>query len=178
MIECQGTIGGGNGVTWKIVIAGGNLSFSAAHFITLNGTYEPLHGHNYDLSAELVGDDLTVDSYVLDFGVVKGLLRGYIAEVNHRFLLPLHNSFLRVAQQGDEWEIRLPDGARFVLPTASVVPLTIDNATAERLAEYFAGKLRDDLRAHGVTNVRAITVGVAETAMQTALHTLQLPAAT
>ena len=164
-------------MTWKIVIASGNLSFSAAHFITLNGTYEPLHGHNYGLSAELVGDELTRDSYVLDFSVVKTLLRGYIAEVNHRFLLPLHNPFMRVARAGDEWEIRLPDGARFVLPAASVVPLAIDNATAERLAELFAGKLRDDLRARGATNVRAITLGVAETEMQTAFHTLHIPPA-
>jgi 6-pyruvoyltetrahydropterin/6-carboxytetrahydropterin synthase len=168
---------GRDSVTWKIVIAGGNLSFSAAHFITLGDTYEPLHGHNYGLSAEIAGDELTSDGYLLDFGEVKDLLRDYIAEVNHHFLLPLHNPSLRVAREGDEWEIRLPDGARIVLPAFSVVPLAIDNVTAERLAEYFAGKLRDDLRAHGATNVRTITLGVAETEMQTAFHTLHIPPA-
>jgi 6-pyruvoyl-tetrahydropterin synthase len=161
-------------VTWKLVIAGGNLSFSAAHFITLEGSYEPLHGHNYDIRAEIDGTGLTSDSYVLDFGVVKAWLRGYIAAVNHRFLLPLYNPHLTVRQQGDEWELRLPDGARFVLPAASVVALAIDNATAERLAEFFAGRLRDDVHARGVTNVRAITVGISETAMQTAYYTLAL----
>jgi 6-pyruvoyltetrahydropterin/6-carboxytetrahydropterin synthase len=165
-------------VTWKIVIAGGNLSFSAAHFITLDGTYEPLHGHNYAVSAEIAGTELTADSYLLDFGVVKALLRAYISEVNHRFLLPLHNPFMRVAQQADEWEIRLPDGARFVLPVASVAALDFDNATAERLAEYFARKLRDDLQARGAHNVRMLTIGVAETEMQTAYHTMAIESLT
>ena len=157
-------------MTWKIVIAGGNLSFSAAHFITLDGTYEPLHGHNYGVSAELAGDDLTTDSYLLDFGVVKALLRGYINEVNHRFVLPLHNPYMRVQRSTDEqeWEIHLNDGARFVLPAASVVALPFDNATAERLAEWFGERLRADLVARGARQVRHLLVGVAETEMQTA----------
>lgn len=174
MIEYARTIAWGHRVTWKLTIAGGNLSFSAAHFITLEGSYEPLHGHNYDIRAEIDGTGLTADSYVLDFGVIKTWLRSYIAEVNHRFLLPLRNPHMDIRQQGDEWEIRLPDRARFVLPAASVVALEIDNATAERLAEYFAGRLRDDLASRGVRNVRAITVGISETAMQTASYTLML----
>src|SRR5579883_718131 len=115
MIRCLCITGWRASVTWKISIEGGNLSFSAAHFITLDGTYEPLHGHNYAVSAELAGTELTADSYLLDFGVVKSLLRGYISEVNHRFLLPLRNPFLRVVRQDDEWEIHLPDGARFIM---------------------------------------------------------------
>ncbi len=163
-------------MTWKIVIAGGNLSFSAAHFITLDGTYEPLHGHNYGVSAELAGDDLTTDSYLLDFGVVKAMLRGYIGEVNHRFLLPLHNPYFQVERSAEapEWHIHLKDGARFVLPAASVVALPFDNATAERLAEWLATRMRTDLAARGVGNIRRITVGVAETEMQTAYCTLDL----
>jgi 6-pyruvoyl-tetrahydropterin synthase len=159
-------------VTWKIAISGGNLSFSAAHFITLDGTYEPLHGHNYAVSAELLGDDLTTDSYVLDFGVVKDLLRRFIAEVNHRFLLPLHNPFMRVEHAGAEWEIHLSDGARYVLPEASVAALSFDNATAERLAEYFARRLCDALDARNARNITSVTVGIAETAMQTAFCTI------
>jgi 6-pyruvoyl-tetrahydropterin synthase len=163
-------------MTWKIVIEGGNLSFSAAHFITLDGTYEPLHGHNYGISAELAGDDLTSDSYLLDFGVVKAMLRGYINEVNHRFLLPLHNPFMHLEHNtdADEWEIRLRDGARFVLPAASVVPLPFDNATAERIAEWLADRMQMDLAARRVNNVHRITIGVSETEMQTAFCTVEL----
>lgn len=160
-------------MTWKIVVTGGNLSFSAAHFITLDGTYEALHGHNYGVSAELTGDELAADSYLLDFGVVKTLLRSLIATVNHHFLLPLRNPYMRVAERDGEWEIHMNDGARFVLPSASVIALPFDNATAERLAEYFAQRVQAALRERGVTNVQSITIGVAETEMQTAYYTRQ-----
>lgn len=161
-------------MSWKIVVAHGNLSFSAAHFITLEGACEPLHGHNYGVHAELTGAELTPDSYLLDFGVVKSILRSLIAEMNHRFLLPLRNPHMQVRRDGAEWEIRLPDGARFVMPTASVVALDVDNVTAERLAELFAQRLAAELGRRGVTNVTDITVGIAETEMQRAYHTLHV----
>ena len=161
-------------MNWKIQVSGGNLGFSAAHFITLEGDHEPLHGHNYAVSVELTSDTVTEDSYVLDFGVVKRLVRGYIAEVNHRFLLPLRNPHLTIQRHATEWEIRLNDGERFILPLASVLPLEIDNATAERLAEWFAQRLATDLRAREIRHITTMTVGVAETAMQTAFHVLHL----
>lgn len=160
-------------MSWKITIAGGNLSFSAAHFISLDGGFEPLHGHNYGLSAEVTGDTLTAESYLLDFGVIKALLRGLIGEVNHRFLLPLRNPHMRVLATEREWELRLENGERYVMPRSSVVALAVDNATAERLAEYFAHRLLDALRERGVTNIQTITVGVAETETQTAYHELR-----
>lgn len=157
-------------MSWKIAVAGGNLSFSAAHFITLDGAHEPLHGHNYGVSAELTGETLTGDSYLLDFGVLKDLLRSLIAQLNHRFLLPLRSPHLTIHHKRAEWEIVLPDGERFVLPQASVVALEIDNATAERLAEWFADRLCTELRAQGAHQVLTVTVGVSETEMQTAYH--------
>ncbi len=159
-------------MSWKIVVEHGNLSFSAAHFITLAGNYEPLHGHNYALHADLTGEDLLEDSYLLDFGVAKSILRTLIAPLNHRFLLPLHNPFMDVRQEGAEWEIRLRDGTRYIMPDSSVAALDVDNATAERLAEYFAQRLRDELRQRGFTHLATITVGVSETEMQCAYHTL------
>jgi 6-pyruvoyl-tetrahydropterin synthase len=161
-------------VSWKIVVEQGNLSFSAAHFITLEGYYEPLHGHNYSISAELTGTNLTSDSYVLDFSVVKKLLREFIDTVNHHFLLPLHNPHMSITEQEGEWEIRLTDGARFILPTASVSPLPVDNITAERLAEYFGKKLSAELAARNITNITSLTIGVAETEMQSAYYTINL----
>jgi 6-pyruvoyl-tetrahydropterin synthase len=159
-------------VSWKIVVEHGNLSFSAAHFITLAGDYEPLHGHNYALHAELSGETMLEDSYLLDFGVAKSILRSLLAPLNHRFLLPLRNPYMDVRHEGAEWEIRLRDGTRYVMPDSSVAALDLDNATAERLAEYFARQLRDELRKRGVTHLTAITVGIGETEMQRAYHTL------
>jgi 6-pyruvoyl-tetrahydropterin synthase len=162
-------------VSWNIRIEGGNLSFSAAHFITLGDSSEPLHGHNYGISAEIASSELLPEGYVLDFGTVKADLRELIAEINHRFLLPLHNPHMQIRCSDSEWEIRLSDGARFVMPRSSVAALPLDNVTAERLAEYFAVRLAEIMRARGVTHLTAVTVGIAETEMQAAFYTWRAP---
>ncbi len=51
---------------YKVKVEKGNLSFSAAHFITFGGKCERLHGHNYAVSVILEGN-LTEDRYVFDF---------------------------------------------------------------------------------------------------------------
>lgn len=162
-------------VAWKIVIERGNLGFSAAHFITLEGAIEPLHGHNYGVRVEVAGD-LTPDAIVLDFVRFKAIMRGLCKEWDHRFLMPLANPLLDVRElPEDAWEIRAPGGVRYVMPRSSVVPLPVDNVTTERLAERLARRVVETLGerdlAHGL---RRVEVGIAETEMQTAFFTVEL----
>ena len=162
-------------MTWKVLVERGNLGFSAAHFITFDDhTAEPLHGHNYGVRVELAGD-LNADSYVLDFVALKTITREICKELDHQFLLPRQSKHLHITEHPGEWEIRFDD-QRYLLPRASVVVLPIDNATAERLAEYLAGRISERLRAQGVTNLTTMTVGVEETEMQTAFYTVDLRA--
>jgi len=157
-------------VTWKVLIERGNLSFSAAHFITFDAhTAEPLHGHNYGVRVEVVGD-LNQSGYVLDFVTLKTITRELCKELDHQFLLPRQSRHLTISEHPSEWEIRFGD-QRYLLPRASVVALPVDNATAERLAEYLAGRICERLRALGATNLATLMVGVEETEMQTAFYT-------
>jgi 6-pyruvoyltetrahydropterin/6-carboxytetrahydropterin synthase len=162
-------------VAWKVLIERGNLSFSAAHFITFDEhTAEPLHGHNYGVRVEVTGD-LNADSYVLDFVMLKTITREICKELDHQFLLPRRSKHLNIAEHPGEWEIRFGD-QRYLLPRTSVVVLPVDNATAERLAEYLAGRIIERLQALGVTNLTSMTVGVEETEMQTAFYSVDLRA--
>jgi 6-pyruvoyltetrahydropterin/6-carboxytetrahydropterin synthase len=170
-------------MAWKILIERGNLEFSAAHFITFEGECEPLHGHNYGVRVEAEGE-LTADSYVVDFVVMKDITRTLIKRWDHRFLLPLKNPHLRISEQEDAWELEFAGEQaeafthehgriRYQLPKWSVAPLPMDNATAERLAERLALDIVDELRARDVGDaLTSLTVGVEETAMQTAFYTL------
>jgi 6-pyruvoyl tetrahydropterin synthase/QueD family protein len=174
-------------MSWKVLIERGNLGFSAAHFITFEGQCEPLHGHNYGVRVEVAGA-LTPDSYVLDFIVLKNMVRALCKEWDHRFLLPLENPHLAVTEHADAWEVvfdgPLTHGAassdgvtRYLLPRASVVPLPIDNATAERLSELLARRIADRLRSVGkLEEIDYIQVGVEETEMQAAFYMLNLRA--
>lgn len=172
-------------MSWKILIERGNLGFAAAHFITFEGECEPLHGHNYGVRVEATGP-LTVDSYVLDFVVLKDVVRSLCKTWDHRFLLPLRNPHLRVTEQGESWEIEYTGDLssianapsapiRYVMPSWTVVPLDVDNVTAERLAELLATRIVHELRARGAgKTVERLSVGIEETEMQTAFYTLDL----
>jgi 6-pyruvoyltetrahydropterin/6-carboxytetrahydropterin synthase len=60
------------------------------------------------------------------------------------------------------------------MPAADVAALPIDNSTAERLAEWFAGRIAADLAARGAMNVTSIRVGVEEAPGQAGWCALQI----
>jgi 6-pyruvoyltetrahydropterin/6-carboxytetrahydropterin synthase len=161
-------------MSWKVLIERGNLEFSAAHFITFEGECEPLHGHNYGVRVEAEGE-LTPDSYVFNFVTLKAIVRALAKDWDHRFLLPLRNPHLRIAERDDAWDLEFDAHTRYTLPKSSVVPLPVDNVTAERLAELLAGRIVDRLReSHEGAGLTCLTVGIEETAMQTAFYTRDL----
>ena len=88
--------------TFRVSVTKDYLVFPAAHFITLPGhRCEPLHGHNYRLAVTLDG---TVDEecwYVVDFSMVKKLMRQLCEELDHRVLLPTQNPKLQITEEGD-----------------------------------------------------------------------------
>lgn len=156
---------------YKVTVERNTLRFSAAHFTTFAGQCEPLHGHNYDVQVMVEGD-LTEDSWVIDFVELKKMVRGLCQELDHRFVLQLKSTLLDIREEeGDSWIVAAGQ-RRYVMPKSDVVALPIDNSTAERLAEWFCHRLRDELRRRSITNVSLITVGIEEAPGQAGWCTL------
>src|SRR3990172_1631523 len=107
---------------------------------TLGGDCEPLHGHSYEVRAELEGS-LTDDSWVADFVELKSMLVRICGELDHRFLLQRESLALSILQTDEAWEVRTNNGTQYVLPTSDVVVLPVDNSTAERLAAWLNGRV-------------------------------------
>jgi 6-pyruvoyltetrahydropterin/6-carboxytetrahydropterin synthase len=147
-------------MTHRITIERNTLRFAAAHFTTSAGECEPLHGHNYDVMVEIEGA-LTADSWVIDFSAAKALVRGLCKELDHKFLVPAKSAGLTATRFGGELELKWGE-RRYVMPEADAVSLGVDNTTAERLAEWFAGRIAAELRSRGAANVTSVTVGVEE----------------
>jgi 6-pyruvoyltetrahydropterin/6-carboxytetrahydropterin synthase len=144
----------------RVTVERGTLCFAAAHLATFEGQCEPLHGHNYDVIIEVEGD-LTEDSWVIDFTKLKSLARALCDQLDHKFILQRDSKALEIDEDEAKWKVRF--GERdWILPKSDVVALPIDNTTAERLAEWFAGRLKEALRAEGVTNITAVSVGIEE----------------
>src|SRR3990172_4753673 len=154
----------------RIDVYGPQLRFAAAHFTTFAGECEPLHGHNYAVAAQLEGE-LTPDSWLFDFVELRRIVAAMCAELDHRFLLPTENRALTVGRGDSHYEISFAD-RRYVIPEAEVRALPIDNSTAERLAEWLAGRLADELRARRAANLTSVAVTVEEAPGQSASYAL------
>lgn len=147
-------------MSFRIVLERQSLRFAAAHFTTFAGQCEPLHGHNYAVTIEVTGT-LTDDSWVVDFSALKSIGKAICDELDHKFLLQRDSRVLTIDEGMSNWKVRFLERG-WVFPKSDVLPLPIDNTTAERLAEYFVGRVRDALAARGATNISSVTVGVEE----------------
>jgi len=157
--------------TYRVSVERNRLRFSAAHMATFHGECEPLHGHNYDLIIEIEGD-LTEDSWVWDFGDLKRAVKAIADELDHKFLLQRESRLLDIREHPGEWEVRFKD-RRYLFPRGDVAVLPIDNTTAERLAEWFAGRLMQEYGTRAST-FRKLTVGVEESPGQAGWYTVDL----
>lgn len=130
--------------TYRVRVTKDHLVFSAAHFITFNGNVcERLHGHNWRVAVEVAGP-LDENYYVFDFIALRDALQRIVLELDHRMLLPLLHRAIRVEDREREVEVTFED-RRWVFPREDCVLLPIENTTAERLAHWIGGRLRDHI---------------------------------
>jgi 6-pyruvoyltetrahydropterin/6-carboxytetrahydropterin synthase len=135
---------------FHVRLAGDDLVFSAGHFITLaDGQCERLHGHTYRVTAEIYGP-LGDAHYVVDFVAVGNMLRGILAELDHRMLLPTLHPAIRVASRPGEVEVTVAQ-RRWIFPQDDCLLLPVANTTTELLAQYVGERLRAALAAGGET---------------------------
>ena len=151
---------------FKIHVSKDYLVFCAAHFITYDGVCEPLHGHNYRASVTIEGDTQD-DHFVFNFVTLKRTMRKLVDQLDHRTLLPATNPHFRLTRGDHEVTVDVGN-RRYVLPEADVLILPVPNTTAELLAKYLAGQLRDELG--GVANLTACEMTVDEVEGQSATY--------
>jgi len=145
--------------SFHVRIAKAEHVFSAAHFITFNGTCERLHGHNYRVAAEIEGP-LGANHLVIDFLLVREKLREIVNELDHYMLLPTRHPELRVEDDGREVRVAFGD-RRWTFPTGDCRLLPVPNTTAELLAAHIGQRLITALGATAV-NVTRIRMEVDE----------------
>jgi 6-pyruvoyl-tetrahydropterin synthase len=155
---------------FSIVVAKENLKFSAAHFIAYPGFREPLHGHNYQVGARVEGR-LAPTGYVLDFGLVKELMREIVSALDERTLLPAESDCLKFERRGEQ-RIAVQYGQdEFIFPTDDVRLLPISHSSAEELARFICGELRRRLKERSaLEGLVALEISVAEAPGQSAVY--------
>ena len=145
------------------------LVFCSGHFITYHGAEcERLHGHNYRTAVEVEGP-LDENHYVFDFIALKNTMRALTDELDHRMLVPTRSKLIGVEAEAKSVRVTFAD-KEWVFPREDCVLLPIENTTAELLAKYLAGRLRDVLRDQFKCVPDVLRVEVEESFGQTARY--------
>ena len=135
-----------------------NLRFSSAHIIPEYQKCGRLHGHSYAVHARIFGspDDKGI---ILDFSLVKDVLRDIVKTFDHKVLIPEQSS--KVDIQQDQKGIRLKSlGKEYLFPVEDCMLLPITSTSAETLAGYILSLLLERLPLDDTIN--AVEIGVDE----------------
>ncbi|QDU58156.1 6-pyruvoyl trahydropterin synthase family protein [Aeoliella mucimassa] len=139
--------------SYRVRLAKEQFTFCAAHFITYAGNIcEPLHGHNYTVSAEFTGP-LDENQYVVDFIAARDALMAITSGLDHRMLLPTSHPTIAVVADDREVTVTFED-RRWVFPKGDCVLLPVSNTTAELLAHHIGEQLLASLAEQGFAPAR------------------------
>ena len=160
---------------FAVSVARDYLTFSAAHFLTIPGhKCEALHGHNYVVGVRVEGPVDPDTGFVVDFAVLKRILRPMVDALDHRVLVAARNPRLGVRDQDGRTSVAYGERLRFVFPTDHVARVPVSETTAELLAEHFARGVTEGLRSAGVRGIREVTVDVEESPGQCGTYRISM----
>ena len=154
---------GGLRSTFGVRVIKDGLVFSAAHFITFNGSIcERLHGHNWRVEAAIEGA-LDENSYVFYFIALRDGLQGLVAELDHSVLLPDRHRQIRVEQSEDGREVTARfENRRWLFPAEDCRILPVENTTAELIARWLSETLCERLGLRGQQGLSRLRISVEE----------------
>jgi 6-pyruvoyltetrahydropterin/6-carboxytetrahydropterin synthase len=163
---------------FQVTVSKDYLSFSSAHFITLRGhKCESLHGHNYRVGVTVTGEVDPECQFVLDFALLKEILRPMVDAIDHKVLLPTASPKLTLEESGDRLTVIYLGAPRYQFPRSDCALLPVTNTTAEMLAEYFATTMRAEIEQRGFDHLAELEIEVEESPGQSASYRTALGSA-
>lgn len=156
---------------FRVAVTKDNIIFASAHFITFPGhRCETLHGHNYRTRVVIEGGLDPEAHFVFDFVELKRLMKRLTDEIDHKVLLPLENPKIQISEKDDAVLVSYEGRPLYRFPKIDCALLPVPNTTVEMLAQYLAGRVRQDLMASGAVHLRAIEMEIEETFGQSATY--------
>jgi 6-pyruvoyltetrahydropterin/6-carboxytetrahydropterin synthase len=157
--------------TFRVEVSKDYLVFASAHFITFRGHQcESLHGHNYRVGVAVEGAVDAECLFVLDFSVLKRIVRKLVDEIDHKVLLPTANAKLAFHEQGPQLAVDYFGEPKYVFPRSDCALLPIANTTAEMLAQYLGRATHDQLLRDGYRHLTLLELEVEENYGQSATY--------
>lgn len=120
-----------------------NIRFSAAHFIPSHDKCSRLHGHDYTVSADIEG--MEKKGFVVDYLVVEKILRDITEPMDHRVILPINSTDLRIENDGNLITVEY-SGKKIMVDRGDVYKIEKESSSSENIASYLLEKLTENLR--------------------------------
>jgi 6-pyruvoyltetrahydropterin/6-carboxytetrahydropterin synthase len=156
---------------FRVEVSKDYLVFASAHFITFRGHQcESLHGHNYRVAVAVEGSVDGECLFVLDFSVLKRIVRKLVDEIDHKVLLPTQNPKLGFRETDGALAVDYFGKLTYVFPRSDCALLPIPNTTAEMLAQYLGAAAHQELAKEGYTHLTLLELEVEENYGQSATY--------
>jgi 6-pyruvoyltetrahydropterin/6-carboxytetrahydropterin synthase len=124
------------------------------------------------VSVEVDGE-LSDKGLVIDFKLVKPIIRDLCDELDEHWLIPGEHQELTYEHGDDGHTTVVYRDCRYMAPTDEVIVLPINNSSAENLASWFGRTIYDRLTERfGRLSVRKLRLAVSETSGQHGVYTL------
>ena len=140
------------------------LHFAAAHFTIFSATErENLHGHNFQVAAE-IDADVGEDGLAFDYNLIKRTLQTLCDGLDERTLLPRRSPHLAITEERG-YVVACFNGERIPFLPRDVLTLPVANITVEALADWLGAELLKDPRIAAL-DMQRLTVKVSSGAGQ------------
>jgi 6-pyruvoyltetrahydropterin/6-carboxytetrahydropterin synthase len=166
-------------MSFVVTFARENLKFSAAHFTVFpDGQVERLHGHNYQVSVALHGEQLR-GGLLFPFHEIKPQILALCQAWDERVLLPAASPALRIGREGTQVQVEVRSAVVrkfYSFPAEDVILLPLDNISCENLASHLLAALAEWIGTKGFP-LHHLELSLSESPGQSVRAEMDLPAA-
>ncbi|CRG93857.1 6-pyruvoyltetrahydropterin synthase, putative [Plasmodium gallinaceum] len=131
-------------VVSEVLVESPSFSFNCAHFIAYKGFKEKLHGHNYKVSLKMKGS-IQNDGYVIDFSILKDVIKKICKELDHRFILPIYSDVLKIEKVNNNIKITCEDNSEYSFPESDCVEIPIKHSSSEEIGNYIIERVIEEI---------------------------------
>ena len=135
-----------------------NIRFSSAHIIPEYEKCGRLHGHTYAVHLKVCGLP-DKKGIIVDFSILKDILRDIVSELDHRILIPENNNAVDIIKEKNSVKVTTL-GKDYIFPLNDCVFLPIDSTSAENLAAFILERILNKITS--LDNLESIEIGVDE----------------
>ncbi len=147
------------------------ITFSACHMVPEHKKCERLHGHNYVVSVKIFAEKLDNYGFVIDFSIIKKVLRDVAKLFDHKIILPTLSKRYKIKKDGKNIYVKVNE-KEYMFPEEDVIMVNIENPSAEGLASYMAEKISSKLKSY--KNIKSVEVKIEELPGQSASYRVAL----